>query len=208
MFRRSGGFICLMTLLLHLENFLAPSAIAAEGHQSKRRRLRNCQEILQIRRHVTLIFRVLIVAMRYEPSNAKYFLVEVKPPMLVSILRGMGCFVSNTSSINEPSGVVADVAEPSLAEGDSVNSSLSFSSILGAESTMWTTYMEAEDEQRRKCLAACHTVFQSATTVDDYTEKDTAHGLLGDVLTPPKMFSDVFLLLRLLVDLALDNYEK
>lgn len=59
MFRKSGGYICLMTLLLHLENALRNSAE---------------NEILK---HISLIFHVLTVSMRYEPSNAKYFLTEV-----------------------------------------------------------------------------------------------------------------------------------
>lgn len=60
MFRRSGGYICLMTLLLHLENSLKTGT---NNHQ--------------ILKHILLIFRVLTVSMRYEPSNAKYFLSEV-----------------------------------------------------------------------------------------------------------------------------------
>lgn len=66
MFRRSGGYICLMTLLLHLENSLK---IVSETN--------NAISNNQILKHILLIFRVLTVSMRYEPSNAKYFLSEV-----------------------------------------------------------------------------------------------------------------------------------
>ncbi|KAI6233884.1 Beige/BEACH domain protein [Aphelenchoides fujianensis] len=81
MFRRSGGYICLMTLLLQLENSLNVGAERVLSEQHKR-----------VLSHVTLIFRVLTLSMRYEPSNARYFLNEVKPAIIVSILRTMGCF--------------------------------------------------------------------------------------------------------------------
>ncbi|KAI6229287.1 Beige/BEACH domain-containing protein [Aphelenchoides besseyi] len=81
MFRRSGGYICLMTLLLQLENTLNldPEKTLTDHHK-------------RILTHVTLIFRVLTLSMRYEPSNARYFLNEVKPAIIVSVLRTMGCF--------------------------------------------------------------------------------------------------------------------
>jgi hypothetical protein len=65
MFRRSGGYICLMTLLLQLEN-----SLGADGDALT-------EEKKLLLEHITLIFRVLTLSMRYEPSNARYFLLEV-----------------------------------------------------------------------------------------------------------------------------------
>jgi hypothetical protein len=65
MFRRSGGYICLMTLLLQLENTLNVDDSALRTEKK------------YMLEHITLIFRVLALSMRYEPSNARYFLLEV-----------------------------------------------------------------------------------------------------------------------------------
>lgn len=65
MFRRSGGYICLMTLLLQLENSLSVNDSTLS------------MEKKYLLEHITLIFRVLTLSMRYEPSNARYFLLEV-----------------------------------------------------------------------------------------------------------------------------------
>lgn len=65
MFRRSGGYICLMTLLLQLENTLNVDD-SVLGTDKK-----------YMLDHITHIFRVLALSMRYEPSNARYFLLEV-----------------------------------------------------------------------------------------------------------------------------------
>ena len=92
MFRRSGGYICLMTLLLHLENALP--FIPKEQPQEFASTIG--VEAQQIIAHISLIFRVFTVSMRYEPSNAKYVQGEVKPAIVVSILRTIGCFTSES----------------------------------------------------------------------------------------------------------------
>lgn len=74
MFRRSGGYICLMTLLLQMENAL---------NVDDRTITMEKKYVLE---HVHLIFRILTLSMRYEPSNARYFLLEVGlGPMLVYV---------------------------------------------------------------------------------------------------------------------------
>lgn len=70
-FRKSGGYICLMTLLIHLENSL-PSASASNGEAA------DLNDKYHILRHISLIFRVITMSMRYEPANANYFLHEVR----------------------------------------------------------------------------------------------------------------------------------
>ena len=99
MFRRSGGYICLMTLLLHLENALpfvpqTEKQVPATGLTT---------EELSTLMHIDLIFKVFTVSMRFEPSNAKYVQGEVKPGIVVSILRTIGCFTQDAKVItNSP----------------------------------------------------------------------------------------------------------
>jgi hypothetical protein len=81
MFRRSGGYICLMTLLLHLENWLNPTTLCNQLTESR--------TTLQ---YLALIFQIFTVSMRFEPSNAKYFQSEVKGPISKNILSNIGIF--------------------------------------------------------------------------------------------------------------------
>jgi len=141
-----------MTLLLHLENaFTAP---LADGES---------KELLF--RHISLVFRVLVVSMRYEPGNAKYFLAEVRPSILVSILRGMGCF-SHSVRVDTSHTQAWD----QLADIDAI----------------------------RPKLQAIHEIFKSGESVIDGREDGGA---------PPAIFASIYLL-RLLFDLAKDNFDK
>lgn len=76
MFRRSGGYICIMTLILHLENMLYSENLNFLPN-NKIEINSNEYSIRQVLNHISLIFRVLTVSMRYEPSNANFFLTEV-----------------------------------------------------------------------------------------------------------------------------------
>lgn len=97
MFRKSGGYICLMTLLLHLEGALSSNKaqetlknLNTEASNSQHQPSR--QETLT---HIAMIFHVFVVSMRYEPSNAKYFLTEVSDysiPVQSRIKMGSGSF--------------------------------------------------------------------------------------------------------------------
>ena len=88
-----------MTLLLHLENALP---FISESHkQVSATKLTN--EELSTLMHIDLIFKVFTVSMRFEPSNAKYVQGEVKPGIVVSILRTIGCFTQDAKVIaNSP----------------------------------------------------------------------------------------------------------
>uniref|UniRef100_A0A1I7RU76 Mediator of RNA polymerase II transcription subunit 23 n=1 Tax=Bursaphelenchus xylophilus TaxID=6326 RepID=A0A1I7RU76_BURXY len=88
MFRRSGGYICLMTLLLQLEGSL----------QCTFDKTAISDDIRTALTYISTIFKVLTISMRYEPSNARYFLNEVKVNIIISILRTSGAF-SKTEKI-------------------------------------------------------------------------------------------------------------
>lgn len=73
-FRKSGGYICLMTLLIHLENSLSTTKSTSDGDMTTAK----AEDIQCTLKHISLIFRVITMSMRYEPANANYFLLEVR----------------------------------------------------------------------------------------------------------------------------------
>lgn len=70
MFRRSGGYLCLMSLLVGLEGKLSSNAEETIPEML-------LTEITNLLRFTEIIFKVLAISMRYEPSNSKYFTHEV-----------------------------------------------------------------------------------------------------------------------------------
>lgn len=70
LFRRSGGYLCLMSLLINLEGKLNVTS-----NDSKSERFP--KESVDLLNFVEIVFKVLAISMRYEPSNAKYFFHEV-----------------------------------------------------------------------------------------------------------------------------------
>lgn len=72
MFRRAGGYLCLMSLLINLEGKLGASGVTAETNQEA-----VMAEVAVLLSFMEIVFKVLAISMRYEPSNAKYFSQEV-----------------------------------------------------------------------------------------------------------------------------------
>lgn len=70
MFRRNGGYLCLMSLLISLEGKLSSSVEETVPEVF-------FVEISNLLRFTEIIFKVLAISMRYEPSNSKYFSQEV-----------------------------------------------------------------------------------------------------------------------------------
>ncbi|KIH49737.1 hypothetical protein ANCDUO_20187 [Ancylostoma duodenale] len=60
-------------------------------------------EAVELLDFIHLIFKVLTISMRFEPSNAKYFSVEVSWDSITTVLRLTGAFGDNT---------VIDVVQP------------------------------------------------------------------------------------------------
>lgn len=82
LFRKSGGFVSVMSVIVHMENGLVGSGM--EGKQ--RGHAKRVWDILRC------IFATLMTAMRFEPANAKYFSQEICFPSLTDSLRLLGCF--------------------------------------------------------------------------------------------------------------------
>uniref|UniRef100_A0AC35U5N7 DUF4704 domain-containing protein n=1 Tax=Rhabditophanes sp. KR3021 TaxID=114890 RepID=A0AC35U5N7_9BILA len=77
-FRKADGYICLIYSLLNYETFFADPQFTPEFHRAIT--------------YMSITFKVITLSMRFEPSNAKYFLHEIKHEMINSILRLSGAF--------------------------------------------------------------------------------------------------------------------
>ncbi|GMT24191.1 hypothetical protein PFISCL1PPCAC_15488, partial [Pristionchus fissidentatus] len=156
LFRRSGGYVCLISVVLSLETTLSPSSEPISSSSSISPSLPPLQ--LVILDLINLIFKVLTISMRFEPSNAKFFSVEVNWESVTTVLRLTGAFTNSTqlSDINE------------------------------------------DEKELKPLLYMCHQVFRM---------DDTIHtGILPDGM-PIIIFYECYLI-RLLFNMALDNYEK
>ncbi|XP_041362357.1 WD repeat and FYVE domain-containing protein 3-like isoform X2 [Gigantopelta aegis] len=83
-FRKVGGFVYVMSVLVSMEGCLA-NPPKSPWHEVNRK------DILTMLRTV---FSTLTVAMRYEPANAKFFATEVRYDSLTEAIRLLGCFSS------------------------------------------------------------------------------------------------------------------
>ncbi|XP_074647224.1 WD repeat and FYVE domain-containing protein 3-like [Tubulanus polymorphus] len=85
-FRKVGGFVYVMSVLVSMEGCLAdPPRTPWENIPRK--------EILTLLKSV---FSTLTIAMRYEPANAKFFATEVRYGSLTEAVRLLGCFSPTT----------------------------------------------------------------------------------------------------------------
>ncbi|KAK5969779.1 hypothetical protein GCK32_006168 [Trichostrongylus colubriformis] len=152
-FRKTGGYLGLISMLLGLEGALSKIE-NAKGSIAN--------EAVELLDFIHLIFKVLTISMRFEPSNAKYFFVEVSWDSITTVLRLMGAFSDNT---------LVNVVEPE-----------------------W----RLQGSELKNQLRACHAVFKM--------DEDIQSGSLPDGM-PPSIFFACYII-RLLFNMALDNYEK
>ncbi|VDK47130.1 unnamed protein product [Anisakis simplex] len=126
------------------------------------------QDCLGLLEFMHIIFKVLTISMRYEPSNAKYFSSEVKWDNLCIALRASGAFDDWSDCVQSAS--------------------------LTDEEDIW----RSDASTLRSRIAACHRVFQHCEQIHSCTR-------------PARMPASVFFaccILRFLFNMALDNYEK
>ncbi|KFM56662.1 WD repeat and FYVE domain-containing protein 3, partial [Stegodyphus mimosarum] len=86
-FRKVGGFVYVMSVLVSMEGCLAEPPKPPWNTVEKK-------EILILLR---TLFHTLAMAMRYEPANAKFFASEICHTSLTDTVRLLGCFSNNTS---------------------------------------------------------------------------------------------------------------
>ena len=88
-FRRVGGFVYLMSVLVGMEGSLATPAISPWSASDR----------LTIHALLHQTFATLATAMRYEPANAKFFYQEIAQASLAQALRMLGCFSPSSLSL-------------------------------------------------------------------------------------------------------------
>ena len=86
MFRRVGGFVYLMSVLVGMEGSLATPAATPWAASDRL--------AIHVLLHQT--FATLATAMRYEPANAKFFYQEITQASLAQALRMLGCFTPSS----------------------------------------------------------------------------------------------------------------
>ncbi|CAL1540511.1 unnamed protein product, partial [Lymnaea stagnalis] len=87
-FRKVGGFVYVMSVLVSMEGCLSDPPKSPWDTVEKK-------DVLMM---LKTVFSTLTVAMRYEPANAKFFASEVRYDSLTEAVRLLGCF-SNTVDI-------------------------------------------------------------------------------------------------------------
>ncbi|KJH49519.1 Beige/BEACH domain protein [Dictyocaulus viviparus] len=152
-FRKTGGYLSLISMLLGLEDVFTKVDGAAGALPV---------EAVELLDFIHLIFKVLTISMRFEPSNAKYFSVEVGWDSITTVLRLTGAFGEAT---------VIDVSRPE-----------------------W----QLQGSELKDVLTACHSVFKM--------DEEVQSGSIPDGMPPPIFFANY--IIRLLFNMALDNYEK
>ncbi|KAM3726430.1 WD repeat and FYVE domain-containing protein [Dirofilaria immitis] len=157
MFRRSGGYLCLMSLLISLEGKLS-----SNGEETIPEVL--LAEIISLLKFAEIIFKVLAISMRYEPSNSKYFSHEVTWDNLSLALRVSGAFTKDIGKID-------------------------------ANHAIW----QVEPSEIQSKVEACHKVFGSNELFNN------SHMPLDKI--PTSVFIALSMV-RFLISLALDSYEK
>ncbi|XP_029841953.2 WD repeat and FYVE domain-containing protein 3 [Ixodes scapularis] len=85
-FRKVGGFVYVMSVLVSMEGCLADPP----------KEPWNTVEKKQIISLLRTVFSTMTVAMRYEPANAKFFATEICQTSLADTVRLLGCFTNNT----------------------------------------------------------------------------------------------------------------
>ncbi|XP_064458168.1 WD repeat and FYVE domain-containing protein 3-like isoform X2 [Ornithodoros turicata] len=85
-FRKVGGFVYVMSVLVSMEGCLADPPKEPWNTVEKR----------QIVSLLRTVFGTMTVAMRYEPANAKFFATEICQTSLADTVRLLGCFTNVT----------------------------------------------------------------------------------------------------------------
>ncbi|XP_014681660.1 PREDICTED: WD repeat and FYVE domain-containing protein 3-like isoform X2 [Priapulus caudatus] len=83
-FRKVGGFVYVMSVLISMEGCLATPPKSPWEHADRK-------EVLGL---LKTVFNTLTVAMRFEPANAKFFATEICYSRLTDTVRLLGCFSS------------------------------------------------------------------------------------------------------------------
>ncbi|XP_063969658.1 WD repeat and FYVE domain-containing protein 3-like isoform X2 [Lytechinus pictus] len=92
MFRKVGGFLNLISVLVSVEECL----------EDPIKEPWNSVPTDQIFGLIHVVFQTLTAAMRHEPANAKFFATEIQYERLTNAVRSLGCFSKATELTNYP----------------------------------------------------------------------------------------------------------
>uniref|UniRef100_A0A0K0FFM9 Blue cheese (inferred by orthology to a D. melanogaster protein) n=1 Tax=Strongyloides venezuelensis TaxID=75913 RepID=A0A0K0FFM9_STRVS len=92
-FRKSEGYSCLISSLLNFESTLYEPDFTEEFKKSTD--------------YISLIFKVLTISMRFEPSNSKYFSQEIKFELFTSIIRLTGAFTQTLTISRQSEKIIS-----------------------------------------------------------------------------------------------------
>ncbi|XP_043271793.1 WD repeat and FYVE domain-containing protein 3 isoform X2 [Venturia canescens] len=95
-FRKVGGFVYVMSVLVSLEAQLGPHPPKNMNEPCNDVVQRSPQDEAQLLTLLHVVFHTISTAMRFEPANAKFFHLEICQSSLCDTLRLLGCFSSNT----------------------------------------------------------------------------------------------------------------
>ncbi|KAH0568814.1 WD repeat and FYVE domain-containing protein 3 [Cotesia glomerata] len=96
-FRKVGGFVYVMSVLVSLEGQLGPLPHKSSEPCNDNIPQRSPQNESQLLNLLHLVFQTICTAMRFEPANAKFFHLEICQSSLCDTLRLLGCFSSQTT---------------------------------------------------------------------------------------------------------------
>ncbi|XP_071644042.1 WD repeat and FYVE domain-containing protein 3 isoform X2 [Temnothorax longispinosus] len=94
-FRKVGGFVYVMSVLVSLENQLGPQR-SEKNEPCNDIIQRTMQDESQLLTLLHVVFHTISTAMRFEPANAKFFHHEICQSSLCDTLRLLGCFSTQT----------------------------------------------------------------------------------------------------------------
>ncbi|KAJ8676714.1 hypothetical protein QAD02_012501 [Eretmocerus hayati] len=98
-FRKVGGFVYVMSVLVSLEGKLGPPS-QEDSEPCNDAARRNPEDETQLLTLLHMVFHTISTAMRFEPANAKFFHHEICQSSLCDTLRLLGCF-STQSKLEE-----------------------------------------------------------------------------------------------------------
>ncbi|OXA60252.1 WD repeat and FYVE domain-containing protein 3 [Folsomia candida] len=194
-FRKAGGFLYLMSVLVSMEGQLAPgtSSVTATSTQ-----IREKMHTIQ------LIFTCFALAMRFEPANAKLFHQEICLPSLADTLRLLGCFSRENQTIQGGGGLLLPPPQPPTSSSSNNSSPTLTNSITNNESQSQqqafnNVQLLSQPGGDQDKLHVFHTIFTTCPgSVDPLTFQDKV----------PLILVFAVFVFRLLYDLATDNYER
>jgi hypothetical protein len=188
-FRRAGGFVYVVSVLISMEGALSVPVPRAPWHRAHK---------AQIFAILKTILNTLTVSMRYEPANAKFFETEVKWKSLCAALKLLGCFDA------------ARVQFESTASGDFFKQQQRCSSDLFE--TFFCNLDEASFGPGSSGVAMPSNVAEflhlaTMTAAQQQQLDDSSDELLNQQLVDEKLVY-VCYIMRFLYDTAMDTFDK